>query len=264
MACETKEENELRNCTIYGSIYITALYVSSAHKPLRAGSLVGLIALPRPMEGREMGTDDVQAVMEKFGKFQIIQYTLVCLPVIFISMTNVNYVFVAGEVGYRCEIEECIGSNSTPDQPMWWRNSTDECRRPVLDRQKYELRNGTCSEDTFTNLTEECTRWVYESRNSIFAEMNLACQTWKSVLVGVVHNLGMLVSMVLVGWLADRLRRGKTRYGQSVRPDVAGVSDSRGLKSPEAKWRLPLIRRLLQLQLKRPEGVRGANGAKSC
>ncbi|GBP84174.1 Organic cation transporter protein [Eumeta japonica] len=153
---------------------------------------------------KKLGTNEIGEILEKFGKFQFIQYTLVCLPVIFTSMTNVNYVFVAGEVGYRCEIQECDHPNSISYRPMWWRNGTDECRRPVLDRQKYELRNGTCSEDTFTNQTTECTQWVYESRNSIVAEMNLACQSWKPVLVGVMHNTGMLLSMVIVGWLADR------------------------------------------------------------
>ncbi|GBP91681.1 Solute carrier family 22 member 1 [Eumeta japonica] len=37
--------------------------------------------------------------------------------------------------------------------------------------------------------------------------MNLACNPWKVVMVGVMHNLGMLVSMVIVGWLTDRYGR---------------------------------------------------------
>ncbi|GBP91690.1 Solute carrier family 22 member 1 [Eumeta japonica] len=106
-----------------------------------------------------------------------------------------------------CKIPECESSDSTLHRPFWRENGTDECRRPVLDRQKYELRNGTCSEDTFTNQTEECTRWVYESQDTIVTEMNLACNPWKVAMVGVMHNLGMLVSMVFVGWLTDRYGR---------------------------------------------------------
>lgn len=40
-------------------------------------------------------------ILEKFGKYQIVQYTYLCLPAIFVAMINVNYIFVAGEVSYR-------------------------------------------------------------------------------------------------------------------------------------------------------------------
>ena len=40
-------------------------------------------------------------ILENFGKYQILQYFYLCLPPIFVSMINVNYIFIAGEVNYR-------------------------------------------------------------------------------------------------------------------------------------------------------------------
>lgn len=44
---------------------------------------------------------DVFKGLEDFGRFQILQYLLICLPLFMVSMIHVNYVFVAEEVDYR-------------------------------------------------------------------------------------------------------------------------------------------------------------------
>lgn len=44
---------------------------------------------------------DVFEKIDEFGKFQTIQYFLICLTLLMISMTHVNYVFVAENVDYR-------------------------------------------------------------------------------------------------------------------------------------------------------------------
>lgn len=44
---------------------------------------------------------EISKLMETFGRYQIIQYTLICLPAIFVTMININYVFVAGDINYR-------------------------------------------------------------------------------------------------------------------------------------------------------------------
>ncbi|GBP41526.1 hypothetical protein EVAR_20331_1 [Eumeta japonica] len=54
----------------------------------------------------------------------------------------------------------------------------------------------------------------------------------------------------------------KIHYEQSVRPDARGVSDSRGLKTPEALRRLPLARTLFRLHLSGQKALESANGAK--
>lgn len=44
---------------------------------------------------------DVFEELDYFGRFQTYQYALICVPLIFVSMMNVNYVFVAAHVDYR-------------------------------------------------------------------------------------------------------------------------------------------------------------------
>lgn len=44
---------------------------------------------------------DVYAEFEKFGRFQLFQYILICIPVVMVSMMHVNYIFVAENVNHR-------------------------------------------------------------------------------------------------------------------------------------------------------------------
>lgn len=49
----------------------------------------------------ESNKSDLFSQIEQFGKFQIIQYIFICLALFSISMTHVNYVFVAENINYR-------------------------------------------------------------------------------------------------------------------------------------------------------------------
>lgn len=44
---------------------------------------------------------DVFEQLDNFGKFQILQYFWTCLPLVVVSMTLVNYAFVAEDTNYR-------------------------------------------------------------------------------------------------------------------------------------------------------------------
>lgn len=44
---------------------------------------------------------DVFTKIQQFGVFQTIQYLYICLSLLMVSMTHVNYVFVAEHVNYR-------------------------------------------------------------------------------------------------------------------------------------------------------------------
>ncbi|XP_026732535.1 organic cation transporter protein-like [Trichoplusia ni] len=149
---------------------------------------------------------DISKITEPFGRYQIIQYILICLPTICVCMVSINYVFVAGDVNYRCRVDECEGidPNSTEFYPSWWPNTTtDRCSKPVA-------RDSACGNDSFTGAQETCTEWVYETDNTVIAELNLACQPWKSNLIGTIHSTGMLVSMLISGWMSDRFGRKPT------------------------------------------------------
>ncbi|XP_045499253.1 organic cation transporter protein-like [Colias croceus] len=154
---------------------------------------------------------EVYKQLDKFGKFQVYQYILICLPLMMVSMIHVNYIFVAEEVNHRCRVPECEDVNPTVEIPTWWPKDVNaKCFRPVVDMRKYHIANDTCSNNTFLEVLEECHDWVFENDNSIVAALNLGCESWKSTLVGFIHNAGMIVSMMLTGWIADKIGRKPT------------------------------------------------------
>lgn len=149
--------------------------------------------------------NDLFDQLDGFGRFQIIQYVLICLPLVFVSMMNINYIFVAGDVEYRCVVPECEG-DSGMNKPSWWPDGVDhKCQQPILDKNKI-IRN-VCSNNSFLDKISECEQWIYETDNTIVSELNLACQSWKVTLVGSVHNAGMIISMLLMGLISDKFGR---------------------------------------------------------
>ncbi|CAG4935753.1 unnamed protein product [Parnassius apollo] len=106
--------------------------------------------------------------LDKFGRFQTLQYLLICLPLIMVSMVHVNYIFVAEDVNHRCLVE-CEEPNPSVELPKWWPKDVDsKCFRPIVDK-RFERENQTCSNTTFLEILEECHEWIYENNNSIVA-----------------------------------------------------------------------------------------------
>ncbi|CAH2233746.1 jg20368 [Pararge aegeria aegeria] len=148
---------------------------------------------------------------EKFGRYHFVQYVLICLPLMMVSMIHVNYIFVAEDVDHRCLVPECEDANPSVELPVWWPKDVDaRCFRPVVDMREYDKSNQTCSNNTFVQILEDCHHWIYENDNSIVSELNLGCQSWKSTLVGSLHNAGMVMSMIITGWIADKVGRKPT------------------------------------------------------
>ncbi|KAL0822022.1 hypothetical protein ABMA28_005399 [Loxostege sticticalis] len=146
---------------------------------------------------------EIWEVLEKYGKYQVMQYVLVCLATIFVTMANINYIFVVGDIGYRCQVPECEGAPASFNASWWPERPVDRCWRPVLNRSD----PGECSSDQFGEDVERCSQWVYESMDSVVSYLDLACKPWKINMVGTIHNLGMLFSMLIAGWVADRFGR---------------------------------------------------------
>lgn len=58
------------------------------------------------MEGEEekqqdLDLDSVLRELGQFGKFQLINYLFICLPILFSAIFTLSYVFTAGQVEYR-------------------------------------------------------------------------------------------------------------------------------------------------------------------
>ncbi|XP_045537085.1 organic cation transporter-like protein [Papilio machaon] len=142
-------------------------------------------------------------IMERLGKFQRIQYAFSFLATLLVTITHINYVFVAGELNYRCLIPECEDTYKDYS-PTWWPNSTiGKCLKPILRPNVGPI----CTNDSFTSELEDCTEWVYETNNTVVAELKLGCQPWKVNMIGTTHSIGLLLAMIVSGWMIDRFGR---------------------------------------------------------
>ncbi|XP_059048699.1 solute carrier family 22 member 3-like [Achroia grisella] len=145
-------------------------------------------------------------ITEKFGKYQALQYACISFGTIFVAIVNINYIFIASDLNYRCRITECETTEAAYETPPWGSNvSVDRCSKPVLNESWSQTQS--CTADSFSSSIEPCTQWIYESNNTIVADLDLACEPWKMNLVGTVHSAGMLISMIVAGWIADRFGR---------------------------------------------------------
>ncbi|CAG9562498.1 unnamed protein product [Danaus chrysippus] len=155
---------------------------------------------------------------------------LLALPILLTGMYGTNYVFLAARTPHRCHIPECEDNTTltgpvtqeawSPSWSAWALPPNSECHRhPTLV--------GVCSEDGFDNTTFlDCEEFVYQHHTSIMAEFSLACQEWKRTLVGTVHNVGMLVSLPIMGYVSDRYGRRAALVTCGVGAGVVGLIKS--------------------------------------
>ncbi|XP_031766668.2 organic cation transporter protein-like isoform X2 [Galleria mellonella] len=153
-------------------------------------------------------TDRLMHELGQFRRFHVMNYFLLALTVFAAALYAINYVFLAADVPYRCVVPECEAFNSTEYSPPWLDAALPaggrerRCsRRSPLDPQQ------SCDGATFAEELQECDRWLYASNDTIVAEFNLGCQEWKRTLVGTIHNIGMLVSLPIFGYISDRWGR---------------------------------------------------------
>ncbi|CAB3254995.1 unnamed protein product [Arctia plantaginis] len=147
-----------------------------------------------------------------WGRWQARLALLLALPVLLTGAYGTNYVFLAAPTPHRCHVPECeenstIGVASpdqwTPEWSQWAIPDGAQCERRV------SIYSACAHRDHFDNTTVACENYVYEHGSSIVAEFDLACADWMQRLVGTVHNVGMLISLPIMGFVSDRYgRRG--------------------------------------------------------
>ncbi|XP_068618081.1 organic cation transporter protein-like [Battus philenor] len=157
-------------------------------------------------ETNENNETEIRDTMEKLGRYQIIQYAFSFIGTLVVTLSHINYVFIAGDLDYRCRIPECE-DESSEFKPVWWPSGTiDRCTRPVSQYPTPTL-GQSCTNESFTDTVEMCTEWVYESNDTVIAEFNLACKPWMSNMIGTTHSIGILIVMIVAGWMSDRFGR---------------------------------------------------------
>lgn len=166
----------------------------------------------------QMGDFDLDLLIREigpFGKYQLINYVLLCIPILWTTMYSLAYVFTAGDLSYRCKIPAC-DTNELIDDPMQssFLNFTvpkdvqsgkfSQCQqfRPINDY-------GCQPEDFDSSAVDTCSEFVYESgEETILSSFQLTCdQEWKLSLVGTINNIGQFVCLPLTGFISDKYGR---------------------------------------------------------
>ncbi|XP_061713837.1 organic cation transporter protein-like [Cydia pomonella] len=185
-----------------------------------------------PSEGFNL--DGILCELGSFGKYQLLLLLLLSFRDSFLAMCNFNYVFAAAEVPYRCAVPEC--DSIDPSFNASWaefalRNTTNTCYRAApyafnSSSQRWNASN-SCSPDYFSSRdTMACERVVYENYNSVAAEFDLGCEPWKRTMIGTVHNIGLIISYILYGFVSDRYGRKVIIVGTPILVGIVGLVKS--------------------------------------
>ncbi|KAF4523320.1 hypothetical protein B566_EDAN011799 [Ephemera danica] len=68
--------------------------------------------------------DSILSEIGGFGRYQVFQYILLILAVVYTSAATVAYVFTAGYVPHRCLVEVCGDENEASTfLPPWWKDA---------------------------------------------------------------------------------------------------------------------------------------------
>uniref|UniRef100_A0A4Y0BUF4 MFS domain-containing protein n=1 Tax=Anopheles funestus TaxID=62324 RepID=A0A4Y0BUF4_ANOFN len=165
-----------------------------------------------------LALDDVLIEIGTFGRFQLRQFLLMILPLVFNAFSNLSYVFTAADLKYRCYIPECENRSDAVYRTEWLqaavpfdRNQPAECVRyePLVNITSDYLQ---CRASDFnSSAITRCFDFVYEDKaaTTIVNEFNLTCDenTWKITLVGTIHSVAQALALLLGGLFSDRYGR---------------------------------------------------------
>ncbi|KAM8708241.1 hypothetical protein ACLKA7_015243 [Drosophila subpalustris] len=168
----------------------------------------------------------------QFGTYQIINYVMLCLPIICNAFYSISYVFTASDVVHRCNISQCDNLNSRYIEP--WVNFTipenngewNACEHYAATSHT----DGHCDTHYFNKSYQNSCEAGYKFRdteNTISTEFDIFCSDrWKLSMVGTVNNIGQFVGIPLGGYLADRYGRKLILVVMGVLSAVCGLARS--------------------------------------
>ncbi|XP_017013613.2 organic cation transporter protein-like [Drosophila takahashii] len=161
--------------------------------------------------------DAILVRIGQFGRYQIINYVLLCVPMLFNAFFSISYVFTASTVVHRCNVPQCDNSTSVYDEN--WLNFTIPYKNSAIDAcHRYAVNEteapdpflGYCAKDYFTTESETCGHdfKFRDEEKTISTEFGIYCEDeWKLSMVGTINNVGQFVGIPLGGFFADRFGR---------------------------------------------------------
>ncbi|XP_055856208.1 solute carrier family 22 member 4-like [Episyrphus balteatus] len=158
--------------------------------------------------------DSILVRIGQFGKFQILNYILLCIPILLNAILTISYVFIASTVVHRCQVPGCDSQNSTYQEswvnfaiPKNLNGDLENCQRYVPMSDNGSLGAEVCSKDYYNqSIVEECgTDFIFRDKEvTISNDFNIYCgDEWKLALVGTINNVGQFIGIPLGGYLSD-------------------------------------------------------------
>ncbi|XP_017072280.1 solute carrier family 22 member 3-like [Drosophila eugracilis] len=176
-----------------------------------------------PKSTEESQLDAIIIEIGQFGRFQIFNYLLLCLPIICNAFYSISYVFTASDVLHRCNIIQCDSLDTSYEAPFL--NFTTPQRHGIWDEcEHYAMRSdqvgSACRASSFhvgQRVNCEAGFKLKNDEKTIASEFGIFCgDQWKLSMVGTVNNIGQFIGIPLGGYLADR-------YGRKFILVIAGI-----------------------------------------
>ncbi|XP_001353579.3 solute carrier family 22 member 3 [Drosophila persimilis] len=204
--------------------------MAASEAPPPAEATVEVQTTAPPKDPEEVTLDAILKHLGQFGRFQLIIFLLICLPMMFHAMFSVTYVFTASTVTHRCHIAECDSPESAYVEP-WTEFSIprngkdlDQCNRysnDQLPQWNQSAGEDICLAEHYSAHVESCpgNKFVFRDREelTISNDFGIYCdEEWKLSLVGTINNVGQFFGIPIGGYVADR-------YGRSFSIALGGI-----------------------------------------
>nr|XP_044986394.1 solute carrier family 22 member 6 [Jaculus jaculus] len=177
-----------------------------------------------------MAFSDLLKQVGGVGRFQLIQVTLVVLPLLLMASHNTLQNFTAAIPTHHCRPPANASLSKDGDLEAWLprdgRGQPESCLRFISPQREPPFSNGT--EVNATRATEPCIDgWIYDNStfpSTIVTEWDLVCSHRAlRQLAQSLYMVGVLLGAMMFGYLADRLGRRKVLILNYLQTAVSGI-----------------------------------------
>ncbi|XP_023935690.1 organic cation transporter protein-like [Bicyclus anynana] len=173
---------------------------------------------------KEIDLDPILLEVGQFGRYQLKNYCLILVPIMFSAIYNSQYIFAAANVPYRCKVPECEADPPKFETNGWGPWALPDGRGRC---ERFVPLGTTCAADSFHPTDSKlCSSWVYESHDTIVSTFDLACEEWKRTLVGTLHSAGIFLALPLTAYISDNFGRRVAFILTSIAPAAVGLGRS--------------------------------------
>uniref|UniRef100_A0A0K0E584 MFS domain-containing protein n=1 Tax=Strongyloides stercoralis TaxID=6248 RepID=A0A0K0E584_STRER len=159
----------------------------------------------------------------EFGKYQGIQFVLVCLPTMFTAMHSLSWTFTAPDINHRCRLP------SELDNANYFTNNNISKLIPYDDScdSINDSKNCFYKKCTYNNTLSCPHGYIYYLPNNLYTAINrwdIVCERsiWKATIQSS-YYIGQMLGSIIFGILGDQIGRKKVFMIAIVLQIVAGL-----------------------------------------